>query len=76
LDLEFTFTGQANFTILAEGTGYNLLSLGMTTADGGKRIQPTVFPDAHQPQHVSFTFSIPVKTGDHKVFVISNIYRQ
>ncbi|TFG72094.1 MAG: hypothetical protein E4H26_11510 [Flavobacteriales bacterium] len=73
LDLEFTFTGQANFTILAEGSGHNLLALAMTTADGEKRVQPTVFPDAHQPQHISFAFSIPVKTGEHKVFVISNI---
>jgi len=73
LDLEFTFTGQANFTILAEGTGHNLLSLAMTSADGGKRIQPKVSPNAQQPQKVSFKFSIPVKTGDHKVFVISNI---
>ncbi|MCZ6799473.1 MAG: hypothetical protein O7F12_03210, partial [Nitrospirae bacterium] len=73
LDLEFTFTGQANFTILAEGTGHNLLALGVTTADGQKRVQPTVFPNAQQPQHVSFKFSIPVKAGDHKVFVISNI---
>ncbi len=73
LDLEFQFTGQANFTIFAEGTGRNLLDLTITAEDGEKRVQPIVHPNEFQPERVSYKFSLPVKTADKKVFIISNI---